>query len=291
MSRHWPQYLTTSLLMTGLVLGVFQGIVQAQSLAKQQRVQKQRVQKEKGRNDSAQKDRIFPPEARPEPVGKARAPGARPAKSYVRARRDYGHVRVPRRVHNLDGTPSARPVLIRSARVTPAVLQRFEGRRHEQIQLTIRYLREGQRARALESWGSFIESLVDYGEPIDLDDVMLYIAREGCPYENPEFLFYAGRLAYLQECEERTEDYIDQLYDQREVCMRSGHTCSTTTLQDLQAEVVQARADLEILGIESRVARERLERAIEPARDYESRFGVVYDDLYKEVELRIRFSP
>jgi len=291
MSRHWPQYRTTSLLAMGLVLGTLQGISQAQPPAKKQRVQKQRVQKDKGRKEHAQKGRVSPPRARAEPAGKTRAPRARRGKSYVRARRDYGHVRVPRRVRRVDGAPSARPVLIRSARVTPAVLRRFEGRRHEQIQLTIRHLREGRRAKALESWGSFIESLVDYGEPIDLDDVMLYVAREGCPYENPEFLFYAGRLAHLQECEERTEDYIDQLHDQRDVCMRGGHTCSTTTLQNLQAEVVRARADLEIFGIETRVAREQLERAIEPARDYESRFGVVYDDLYREVELRIRFSP
>jgi hypothetical protein len=184
-----------------------------------------------------------------------------------------------------------RPVLVRSARVTPVVIRRFEGRRHEQIELTIQLLKEGRRARALEVWGGFVDSLAEYGEPVDIDEVMLYVAREGCPYEHADFLFYAARLAHLQESEEHLRDYIDQLYDQREACMRGGRACSTATVRNLDAEIARARADLETLGLEVRIAGDQLERAIEPSRDYESRFGVVYDDLYREVELRIRFSP
>lgn len=232
------------------------------------------------------------------PTKKARAvsgdrPGVRrtrPRESYVRTRRDFGHVRVRQRHRHGDVTLDIRPILVRSARVTPVVLHRFEDRRREQIRMIARHFREGRRREALAIWGTFVDDLAGLHEPIDLDEIMLYVAREGCLYENDAFLFHAAKLEFLRESEEHLEDYIDQLYDQRDTCVHSGR-CSAENLRDLEIELVGAQADLEILQVKARVASDEFEKAAGASRDYERRFAATFDDMYREVELRIRFSP
>ena len=136
-----------------------------------------------------------------------------------------------------------------------------------------------------------MDGLADYGEPIDLDEIMLYVVRETCTHENDTFLFHAAKLEFLRESEDRLEDYIDQLYEQHEACMHRERSCSSTTLRGLDTELARARADLEILSVEARLARETFENAIESSRDYEHQFAVAFEDLHREVELRIRLSP
>ena len=145
--------------------------------------------------------------------------------------------------------------------------------------------------RALEMWGTFVDGLVDYYEPVDLDEIMMYVAREGCLYANDTFLFHATKLEFLRESEEQLEDYMTLLHGQRDACMHGSRRCSSATLHNLEAELIRARADREILGIEARVTSDEFERITESSREYERRFADTYEDMYREVELRIRFSP
>ena len=214
-----------------------------------------------------------------------------PRKAYVRTRRDYGHVRVTHRQASADGRLNMRPVIVRSARVTPRVLERFEDPKQDQIRLAIRHFREGHRAEGLRIWGVFIDGLSDYREPIDLDDIMLYVAREGSFSANGPFLFHAAKLEFLRESARNLEDYVDLLYEQRDICSRAGYSCPSTMLRELEYELARARADLEILDIETRAASDEFESLLESARDAEQRFAAVFDDMYREVELRIRLSP
>lgn len=239
----------------------------------------------------ANKDRAARAKSPFAPVGKSRTPRVRPRKSYVQTRRDYGHVQVTRRHRRDDGRLHTRPILVRSARIGSVVLNRFQDRRRDQVRLVIHHFRTGQRARALEVWRTFVDDLVGYHEPIDLDEIMLYVAREGCTYENDVFLFHASKLEFLRESEERLEDYMDRLYDQREACERGTRPCSFTTLRNLENELVHTQSDLEILRIEARAADRAFEEIIESSRDYEHQFATVFEDMYREVEVRITLSP
>jgi len=258
----------------------------AQPTARKRETDAQPPAKRRARGDH------FPPgEPRVAPMDRTGPRRVRPRKSYVPTRRDYGHVRVTRRPRRDDGRIYIRPVLVHSARVGPVVLDRFEERRRDQIRMIVGHFRSGQRARAVEAWRSFIDGLVEYHEPIDLDEVMLYVAREGCAYENDAFLFMAARLEYLRESRERLEDYVDLLYEQREDCERGKRPCATTTLRDIETEFIRARAELEILAIKERVVNDKLETLVESSREYENRFAAVFEDMYREAEVRITFSP
>ena len=282
MFTRWPRCRGTSLVLAILLIGLFHVPAGAQT-PKKKRVQKGKAVRHKGK--------AVPHKARAAPGEKSRVRRAHPKKSYVRVRRDYGHVRVTRRHRQPDGALNARPIIVRSARVSPVVLGRFEDRRRDQIRLTIQHFKEGRRERALEIWGGFVGSLADYHEPIDLDDVMLYVAREGCVYEDGTFLFHAAKLEFLRESQGRLEDYIEQLHDQRQACTYGTRPCSSAVLRNLEAELIHSRSDLEILGIEARIASDQFEKTIESSRGYEHRFAAVFDDLYREVEIRIRFEP
>ncbi len=237
------------------------------------------------------KERATPQKARVVPGNRPAQRRTRPRKSYVRTRRDYGHVRVTRRHRRDDGKFNIRPIIVRSSRVTPVVLDRFEDQGRDQIRMIVRHFREGRRPKALEIWGGLIDTLAEYREPIDLDDVMLYIAREGCIHDNDTFMYHAAKLEFLRESQERLQDYIVLLNDQRDACMRGGRRCSSETLRGLETELIRARADREIIGVKARVTSDEFEKIIESSRDYEHRFAVAFEDMYREVELRIRWAP
>ena len=114
---------------------------------------------------------------------------AHPTKTYVRTSRDYGHVRIAHPHRHDNGSIIVRPIIARSARVTPVVLHRLEDRRRNQIQLVIKHFHSGDHASALHLWGSFVAGLVDYHEPIDLDEVMLLIAPFQWPGRTRTLLF------------------------------------------------------------------------------------------------------
>jgi len=214
----------------------------------------------------------------------------RPTKSYVPTRRDYGHVRVVQPHRRADGTINIRPIIGRCSKVTPVVLARFEDKRRSQVELVISLFKKGERSKAVEIWGSFVTGLAEYHEPVDLDEVMLYVVREGCARENDAMLFHAARLQFLRDTEEQLEDYVDLLDERRDSCRRSGPACPPTTQRDIETERIRARANLEIVRIEADVQKDIAEGIIATAHDYESRFAAAYEDLYREVDVRVRFS-
>jgi len=184
-----------------------------------------------------------------------------------------------------------RPILVRSARVTPIVLERFHDQRRDQLRLVIRYLREGKRVMALDTWRVFVDGLADYPEPVDLDEVMMYVTREGCAHGNGAFEFHAGRLEYLQNMREQVEDYEDSLNEQLDLCQRHIRPCSLDTMRRIETELVRTQAEIETLAMRERVANDEFEAVLESSREYEMQFASTFEDIYHEVELRVTFSP
>jgi hypothetical protein len=182
-------------------------------------------------------------------------------------------------------------VIVRSARVTPRAWARFDSRRQAYVDVIIRDLRAGERDRALRLWGELVEGLRDYREPVELDDVMLYIAREGCLYQEAAVLYYARKLEYLSDAEERLDDYIDQLYELREDCRHGARRCAPEAVSRIEDELIKARAERQILRIEARDARAEFDNGMGSSHSHEVRFGEVFDSLYREAEVRVHISP
>ena len=211
----------------------------------------------------------------------------RPQKAYVRTQRDYGHVRVAEPRRNDDGRLNVRPIIVRSTRVTPNVLTQFDERHRAQVSVVIRNLREGQRDTAMGSWRSFVQSLSECDRPIDLDEVMLYVGREGCLHQSGALLFHGARLDQFRESADLLRDYLDELQKQREDCASGRSACTVDTVKSLDIALVRARADLRILGIEMDVADDEMEAIIAAEHEYEQRFARTYEDMYREAELVI----
>ena len=124
MTRHSLLRGALSLLLPVLFVGLLPPAVGAQPPAKKQ-VKKERVVPKKARAAPGEKSRAAPA------VERHRPRRERPRRSYVPTRRDYGHVQVTRRHRRDDGRLDIRPVIVRSARVAPIVLDRFEDRRRD----------------------------------------------------------------------------------------------------------------------------------------------------------------
>jgi hypothetical protein len=212
-------------------------------------------------------------------------------KTYLKTRREYRHVRVLDRSRRSDERPDRRAVIVRSARVTPRAWARLDDRQQTRIGRIIRDFRADQRSQALQSWSVFLEDLRECEEPVELDDVMLYIARESCLHQDGAVLYYARKLEYLSDAEERLDDFIDQLYDLREDCRRGTRQCRRDAIGRIEDELIKARAERQILSIEARDARADFDATMTSDRHYEANFTAVWDSLYREVEVRIRLRP
>lgn len=266
-----------------LVLTVLVSLVALEPIrAEQVPPVKQKVKKEKAKPQKARAQ--VPPLRR---VGKARA---QPRKVYVGARNGYRHVRVSKAPRRADGKLDARAVIIRSAGIRPAVLRIFEDRTQAEVRLVIRHFREGRRNDGLRVWGTFVESLADHRGPVDLDEIMLYVTRESCFGESDSVLFHAARLSFQRDSAQRLEYYVDELSEQLEACITRTRACSSSTVGGLRMELARARADHEILGIEEALADEEFGATLRARDRDQAQFAAIFDGLYREVELRIRFS-
>jgi hypothetical protein len=245
---------------------------------------------EKDRPD-AERDRQNPPvQRRDADSGDRGGETHRRGKLYLPTRRVYGHVRVSERPRQPDGRINVRRVIARSQRVTPVVLERFQDRRREEINLVIRCYRDRDHSRALEAWARFIDGLTDYPDPIDLDEVIMYVAREGCRFDNDELAYYGRRLDFLQDWQEMLLDYMEDVDRQRDACMSPGRACSERTIQNIERDLVRARSDLDVARTEEQLARDQFDTRLQSAGDYEERFTAIYEEIYNSVEVRIRVS-
>lgn len=75
-------------------------------------------------------------------------------RQYVPTRREYAHVRLTR-FPRVDDHIDHRTIVVRSARVQPYVIERFEPRTRENLNLVIRHFKEGRPTEALPVWTSF----------------------------------------------------------------------------------------------------------------------------------------
>jgi hypothetical protein len=273
---HWRRRGLAVFLLPILVLGMTDVLVDAQT----------------PRKSKAQKARPAHPRAQPKSKSmvETRPRREHPQRSYVRTRRDYGHVRLTRRERH-EGRLNVRPIIVKSARVSPVVLQRFEDRRRDQLQLVIQHYREGRRTEGLETWTGFVNGLADYPEPVDLDDVMLYVARESCLHGDGSFIFHAGRVEFLNESAAQWGQYVAQLEEQLDDCRRGRRACSAETRRNLESELTRRKAEWEVFDIQARVADKEFDRVLRESRDYEGRFAATFEDMYHEVEVRIQYSP
>lgn len=206
---------------------------------------------------------------------------------YIRTAPSFRHVRVIERPLRDNRLVDTRTVIVRSTGVRPRSIVRFEDRRQDEIRTVIRLYREGQSDQAIRVWGGFVASLSDYEEPVDLDEVMLYVARESCFREDDAVLFRANRLAHLRDSAALLDDYTDELLERRSSMLSVGGRVSADTLDDLESELVRVRAERAIVGIRLRTAEEAYERDILASRSYEDRFGGVMTELYREASIRI----
>ncbi|UCE61362.1 MAG: hypothetical protein JSU63_06365 [Phycisphaerales bacterium] len=248
-------------------------------------------QKERAHPREAEhRERVSPHKDRATPIDGRKRSRVRDKKTYLRTRDRYRHVRIAQHHRRDDGRVYIRPIIQRSVTVLPSVLDRFEGRRRSDITLIIQHLNRGERRRAIELWGRFVEGLVDYRDPIDLDEIVVYIVREGCVLEDETFRFYALKLEFLKETEDRLEDYIYGLYDRREACTRLTRRCPGETVRDIETELARAQGERDVVRAKVRAANDEFEAILRGSRDYERRFHDVFEDLYREVEIRIRIS-
>ena len=210
---------------------------------------------------------------------------------YVPTRREYRHVRFAHRPYHEDGRLDTRRILMRSARVTPVVLERFHDHRRDRIQTIIHHFREGRRSQAIHLWSGFVHELADYPDPVDLDEIMFVIAKESCSGESRPDLFHARKLEFLHDSLDHLDEYIDQLYRHHEACTHHGPGCSPSTLRNIDDELVRVRAQRDMLSIEVTRTTEELESHMHSSSEYETRLASVFDAMYGEVELRIRLTP
>lgn len=242
-------------------------------------------------------ERDTPPKAesdrkviRVDPVDGRNSPRNTSRVRYIRTAPSYRHVRVTERALRDNRLADTRSVIVRSTGVRPRTIVRFEDRRQNEIKSVIRLYRDGNRDQAISIWGGFVASLSDYDDPVDLDDVMLYVARESCFRENDAMLFRAQKLEYLRNSADLLDDYIDDLVERRSGMINAGGRISGETLGDVESELVRVQAERDIVAIRLRMAEEAYDRDILVSRDYEDRFGGVMTDLYREASIRISVS-
>ena len=209
---------------------------------------------------------------------------------YVPTSPRFRHVRVVERELHDNRLPDSRTVIVRSTAVRPRVLVRFEDRRQDEIRSVIRLYRGGDRPRAVQTWGRFVTGLADYDEPVDLDEIMMYVARECCFHEDDATLFQAQRLAFLRDSGERLDDYIEQLEQRRVSLARRAGGFDVQTLEHIESELARARAQREIVDIRVRLAERDYEAGTHISRDYEARFDGILTDLYREAGRCIRIT-
>jgi len=237
-----------------------------------------------------ERERVVPGDRERVTPGEKERRRAHPKKTYIRTRDTYRHVRLSNRHRREGGRLHIRPAISRSVTVLPSVLDRLEGRRQQQIGLIIQYLIRNDRGQAIELWGRFIHELSDYPEIIDLDDVILYILRESCVVEDETLVFYGMKLEHLSESLDQMEDYIYKLHDLRGACGHRGRRCTPETLRDIETELTRARGDRDVLEAKLRMANDEYDNALRGFSDYERRFEDLFEDMYNEVEIRIRIS-
>jgi hypothetical protein len=209
---------------------------------------------------------------------------------YVPTSPRFRHVRVIERELHDNRLPDSRTVIVRSTAVRPRVLVRFENRRQDEVRSVIRLYRGGDRTQALQIWGRFVTGLADYDEPVDLDEIMMYVARECCFHEDDATLFRAQRLAFLRDSGDRLDDYIEQLEERRVSLARRGGASDVETLGRIESELARARAERDIVDIRVQLAEQEYETGAYISRDYEARFGGILTDLYREAGRYIRIT-
>lgn len=209
--------------------------------------------------------------------------------TYLPTGPSYRHIRVIERPLRGDRLANSRKVIVRSTSVQPRCIAQFDNRRQNQIRSIIRLYREGKSSQAVRTWGGFVASLSDYRDPVDLDQIMLYVSRESCFYDDDATLFQTQKLAYLRDSADRLDDYISELENRRAGLLSRGRR-SADALDDIETELVRARADRDIVSIRLRTADQAYQTRVLGSHDYEDRFGSVFGELYSEAGARIRVT-
>lgn len=209
--------------------------------------------------------------------------------TYLPTGPSYRHIRVVERPLRGKRLADSRTVIVRSTSVQPRCIVSFDDRRQTQVRSVIRLYREGNRAQAVRTWGGFVASLVDYHDPVDLDEIMLYVSRESCFHDDDAVLFHTQKLAFLRDSADRLDYYIHELENRRAGLLNRGRY-STDALEDIESELVRARAERDIVSIRMRSADKAYETGVLGSHNYEDRFGRVFGELYSEAGTRIRVT-
>ncbi len=220
------------------------------------------------------------------PVPPNPPPPAVSSRIYVDSAPEYRHIQIRRRVDSGPRTKLDVRELTRVMRSPSLEVYRFEPPRITQVETVIRLFDSGDHERALRTWGGFVASLRDRTDPIDLDDLMLYIARESCFGRNPAARFHAQRLAHLRQAQDDTRFYLAQCQANLRDASRDPHAGDVR--RELEIEINRTTADLQILEIREQQAMQRYDMIRARGDRYERDFIVLYDQLYNEACTRIQ---
>jgi len=162
--------------------------------------------------------------------------------------------------------------------------------RENRLTLIIESFQSGDQNRGLSLWGQFIDNLADYDQPVDLDRIALYVARESSVADSDAAIFYGRQLAFIRDSMDLLVDYMDSIQRQRrQLALRSRLTDDAATTMD--REIIRARSDWDVLAVREKAAEREYRDASGSDARYQRRIEAVLGGLYDEAERRIRYYP
>ncbi|MHC5110832.1 MAG: hypothetical protein ACYTHJ_13255 [Planctomycetota bacterium] len=142
------------------------------------------------------------------------------------------------------------------------------------IDRMIERLRRDDRQEAYGIWRNVLSDLLEYGDQVDLHDVILYLARESCLHQEPALVFHATRVAHLRDAWVELSNYMAELN-----AISLPPDCGVHVRTDFQTEILRAQTELRILAVKEIAAQRELESLMRSRSPCLTRFCGVIDEL------------
>ena len=209
----------------------------------------------------------------------------RPVRRHIATNRTFGHLTLS----DYDrGERNLFSLMLDGTTLGDGVGGTFGSGRANRLQLIIKSFQSDDRTRGISLWGEFVDNLADYHQPVDLDRVALYVARQSCPAPSDAALFYGRQLAYIRDSMDLLADYVQSLQDRRAVLSRQNRL-TPDAAATVDQELIRAKADWDILAIRERSANRDYRGAVGSDARYQRRMGSILGDLYEEAGQRVRY--
>lgn len=211
----------------------------------------------------------------------------RSSRQHIHTNRTFGHVtlsnydRSDRNLFNLT---------LESTSLGDDVGRMFGDGRENRLTLVIESFQSGDQNRGLSLWGQFIDNLADYDQPVDLDRIALYVARESCVADSDAAIFYGRQLAFIRDSMDLLVDYMDSIERQRRQLARRARLTNDAA-STMDREIIRARSEWDVLAVREKAAEREYRDASGNDARYQRRIESVLSGLYDEAERRVRYIP